>query len=530
MELFYLDKENMGKIIKIVASTIISIALITVITGTAIIILIDPNEYKNKILTMIEMQTGSKFMMGKVKWGMVGSNLGLVIRNVSLITNPAISQIPIFEIDKMELGLDILPLLHKKVSINRMIIEGGKFKLTTNGAQNNWSFPNNSKLEKVNYSLKLHEIKILNSSFSYNNTVNNLSANLQQINLNLSPTIDGNISYYAQSDLLSLNNVKFNLNDTVSGELDLSYADDLYNINYTTTQFSLLQLARSLGINTLPTIFNSKQLEQISVSSNISGTDKNLNINSTQITTKDSLIAIKATVNSFTPISGYDSIQINHLNINDYIDLNGYRLKATNLNSQGNFIERNNQIYADQDLDIENLTLYGYNLHSLSLKIATILSNPMKIISVPLTITQIQNSIAAANTKGQKNLNIISNLGHLSSRVTYTGKIIENHQLVLSGPDLRANANGKLNTDTNYINYQVNAQFVADPNSLTGKIIYPATISGPITNPNNSVDWTSVNKQIAQNLSGSLINTGKDVGKATGSTVEKIGNKIKSWF
>lgn len=238
MELFYLDKENMGKIIKIVASTIISIALITVITGTAIIILIDPNEYKNKILTMIEMQTGSKFMMGKVKWGMVGSNLGLVIRNVSLITNPAISQIPIFEIDKMELGLDILPLLHKKVSINRMIIEGGKFKLTTNGAQNNWSFPNNSKLEKVNYSLKLHEIKILNSSFSYNNTVNNLSANLQQINLNLSPTIDGNISYYAQSDLLSLNNVKFNLNDTVSGELDLSYADDLYNINYTTTQFS----------------------------------------------------------------------------------------------------------------------------------------------------------------------------------------------------------------------------------------------------------------------------------------------------
>jgi hypothetical protein len=108
--------------------------------------------------------------------------------------------------------------------------------------------------------------------------------------------------------------------------------------------------------------------------------------------------------------------------------------------------------------------------------------------------------------------------------------MIENHQLVLSGPDLRANANGKLNTDTNYINYQVNAQFVADPNSLTGKIIYPATISGPITNPNNSVDWTSVNKQIAQNLSGSLINTGKDVGKATGSTVEKIGNKIKSWF
>jgi hypothetical protein len=210
--------------------------------------------------------------------------------------------------------------------------------------------------------------------------------------------------------------------------------------------------------------------------------------------------------------------------------LNGYRLKATNLNSQGNFIERNNQIYADQDLDIENLTLYGYNLHSLSVKIATILSNPMKIISVPLTITQIQNSIAAANTKGQKNLNIISNLGHLSSKVTYTGKMIENHQLVLSGPDLRANANGKLNTDTNYINYQVNAQFVADPNSLTGKIIYPATISGPITNPNNSVDWTSVNKQIAQNLSGSLINTGKDVGKATGSTVEKIGNKIKSWF
>lgn len=268
----------------------------------------------------------------------------------------------------------------------------------------------------------------------------------------------------------------------------------------------------------------------MTVSSNISGTNKNLNISNIQITTPDSQIRGKVTVNSFNPISGYNSIQINYLDIADYINLNGYRLKASNFTSQGNFVERDKQIYADQDVAIQNLILYGYNLHSLSVKIATILSNPVKIISVPLTITQIQDSIAAANTKGQKNLAITSNLGRLTSKVTYTGKTIENHNLVLSGPDLRANANGRLDIDRNYMNYQVNTQFVADPNSLTGKIIYPATISGRPDNPDNSIDWTSVNKQIAQNLGGSLINTSKEVGKATGSTVKKIGNTIKSWF
>ncbi|AUR51841.1 AsmA family protein [Aquella oligotrophica] len=520
----------MGKLLKILIGILISIVILFATVIVSIVTLVDPNQYKNTILAVIKKQTGSEFTMGNVKWGLVGSTLGLIINDVSLVTNPEINRSPIFTINRMELGLNLLPLLDKKVSINKMFIDNGKISLVSNGIQNNWSFPLNNKLDNVNYSLDLHEIKITNTSFAYTNFANNLAIGLQSINLTLSPTTIGSINYYSQSNLLSLNKVKFSLNNIVTGTLDLSYADNLFNLNYVTDSFSLIPLANSVGIDNLPKIFSSKQLQQMKVSSNISGTDKNLNISSIQITTPDSQIMAKATVNSFNPISGYNSIQINHLDIADYIDLNGYRLKASNLTSQGNFVERDKQIYADQDLAIQNLILYGYNLHNLSVKIATILSNPVKIISVPLTITQIQNSIAAANTKGQKNLAITSTLGHLTSKVTYTGKTIENHNLVLSGPDLRANANGKLDINKNYMNYQVNAQFVADPNSLTGKIIYPATISGRPDSPDDSIDWTSVNKQIVQNLGGSLIQTGKDVGKATDSTVKKISNKIKSWF
>lgn len=520
----------MGKSLKILTGILVVIIILFATVAVGIVTLVDPNQYKNTILAVIKKQTGSEFSMGNVKWGLVGPTLGLIINDVSLVTNPEINRSPIFTINQMELGLNLLPLLDKKISINKMFIDNGKINLVTNEVQNNWSFPLNNKLDSVTYSLDLHEIKITNTSFAYTNLVNNLSTSLQNINLILSPTTIGSINYYSQSNLLSLNKVKFNLNNLVTGTLDLSYADNLFNLNYSTDSFALIPLANSIGISNLPKIFSSKQLQQMTVSSNISGTDKNLNISNIQITTPDSQIRGKVTVNSFNPISGYNSIQINYLDIADYINLNGYRLKASNFTSQGNFVERDKQIYADQDVAIQNLILYGYNLHSLSVKIATILSNPVKIISVPLTITQIQDSIAAANTKGQKNLAITSNLGRLTSKVTYTGKTIENHNLVLSGPDLRANANGRLDIDRNYMNYQVNTQFVADPNSLTGKIIYPATISGRPDNPDNSIDWTSVNKQIAQNLGGSLINTSKEVGKVTGSTVKKIGNTIKSWF
>jgi hypothetical protein len=91
---------------------------------------------------------------------------------------------------------------------------------------------------------------------------------------------------------------------------------------------------------------------------------------------------------------------------------------------------------------------------------------------------------------------------------------------------VHASGNGVLNNNNSYLSARINAQFVAAPNSLTGKIVYPVSINGNQT----TIDWSSVSTQLSKNLGSSLIDTGKQVGGTTGSVAKNIGNKIKSWF
>jgi|GEM_PF-2481016 len=518
-----------GKII-----IITGISLFVLVTGiiTALITLTNPNQYKSIATQIVEQQTGAKLEVGDIRWGIIDGNLGLVINDVSLIMNPSINKVPLITAKSIDAGVSLIQLLHGQFNINNLVINGGNFNLYTDGTISNWKFARApvKDTNQRNYIINLHGIKISNSVLSYTNTSKKLILNFININADLETTSNGSINYYTEANLLVIDKAKFELNKIIAGDFNFNFSDDIYNGSISTQIFSLQQLANSLGINKLPQWAKSNQLDLLALNGNFNGSAKNLNLSNISLTTPDSKINIKATINSFDPLEGFNSITVDQADVADYIPLKGYRLKIKDMISKGTFSEHNNKLVSEQNVDIANLVLYGYNLHSLSLKIATILSDPLKIISVPQTVIQIQNSIAAANNKGAKNLNLTSNLGHLSSHVNYSETMLETNQLLLSGPDLRASANGSIDTKNNYMSYQVNAQFMSAPNTLTGKIIYPATINGPIDNPQNSINWNSVSRQIAEDLGGSIINTGKNVGKATGSTMEKIGSKIKSWF
>ena len=136
-----------------------------------------------------------------------------------------------------------------------------------------------------------------------------------------------------------------------------------------------------------------------------------------------------------------------------------------------------------------------------------------------------------ANTKlivapGDKNLTLASNLGNLTTNLTYSNQQLNFTQLQLNGPDLRLNGNANINTTNNYLIANLNAQFVADPNTLTSKVIYPITINGN----SSKINWNSVNQQIANNLGSSIIESGKNITKSTGSAIENIAHSIKNWF
>ncbi len=523
------------KWLKIIIGGVITFIVLLIALVAGIILFVDPNHYKPVVISVIEDSTGAKLDVGKIHWGFT-PELSLVAENIVFDSQTGITKTLLLKLAKADCSLELMPLLHGNIAINKLTLEGLNINLVTNGVKNNWTLAaktatNGSIEPQTNYQVQLSSLKISRSNISYTDLAKHDQFSLNNLNITFEDNDKGPISFLTNANILSLNNISYSINDIVNGKIDFNYSPNNFTGSITTNKFVVNNLLASLGI-AKKKMFIPAPWQNFGFSLNFNGTPNTLVINNTNVFLGKSIINIALNIANFTPLSATNQITIDKIELADFVPLSGYQLLLSNVNMKGSLAKsKSNSLNAHQDLNVGNLTLYGYNLHSLSLKIATILSNPLKIISIPVTIDQIKSSLNAANTSGPKNLNLVSNLGHLtSSSMDYQNGVLVTPRISLNGPDLRVNANGKVDTNRNYLDYRLNAQFVADPTTLTGKIVYPVTMVGALNNPNTEVNWNSVNSQIAANLGSTITNTGKSVGKATDSTLNKIGKTIKGWF
>lgn len=513
-----------NKWLKKILIGILVLMTVLIVSVLALITLVNPNQYKPLVINQIRATTGANMTIGNLRWKFF-PQLGIKADDVSVQTNSGLNQIPLLHVNSGALFLQILPLFHGQAIIEKVVVNGIQINLVTKQGQNNWNF-NPTTNNNSNFLLTLSKINLQNVNINYLNASTNQQIAINNLNIEASTYNDGKILYFSNNNLINIHKVNFKINSILDGNLDLSYDGNTYTGAIDTKKFSLPELLASCNLNGSSVAAAPWKNLRI-VSANFSGNSNSLQLTNSQLELGSSTITTTAQISSFSPLVIANDTYIDHLEASEFVPLKGYHLKLSDLHSRGGIAGTSmSSLVANQDLQISNLTLYGYDLNHLSAQIGTILSNPLKIITIPVTVNQIQASVKAAAGSDRKNLNLVSNLGSLSGHLNYRAPQLQFSPLYLNGPALRASGNAIVNTKNQLVNAAINAQFVAAPNSLTGKIVYPVTI----TANRATINWTSVSSQLTKNIGNSLIDSGKDVGNATVNTTKKIGSTIKSWF
>lgn len=510
--------------LKFITLFLVILLLIIAISVTLLVTIVDPNRYKSVISDAIMQQTGAKLEIESITWGIFPS-LGLVSHNLKLTTSPKKMPTQLLELSQGEITLQILPLFHGGIYADKVILDGLTLNLAAdNKTLNNWSFnfPSTSRSSN-NYQVTLSSLEIRNFTLKYTN----LDTHKEFILPVKSFIANGDITYSTESNNVTFKQTKIDINDNLTGKFNFDYSNHQYSGSLDTKPFNLGLLIESLGLLKAK-ILSNENFSRVTLNGNFIGNHNSLSVPNARFNFGQSVANLSINIASFSPLKLNNYLQIESLEATDFIPFNGNKLLLKNIRMNGAIKEiHNNTIAASQLLQIANLKLSGYNLHSLALEIAHILNNPIRVIEISVAISQIKNSIRSITSKGNKNLAITSDLGSMSTNIYYDEQRLNLSNLSLNGPEIMVNGfiNSKPNVK-NSIDGKLNARFVADPDTLTGKVIYPIYIKNSARN----IDWNSVSRQITINVGSSIGSAGKRVGAATGSTLKTIGKKIKGWF
>lgn len=512
-----------NKWLKKIIVSFIALITISIIAALSLIVLVNPNQYKSLIINQVKTATGANLKIGNLRWKFF-PQLGIKADDVSLQNNSELNQAPLLHVDSSALFLQILPLFHGQAIIDKVAVNGMQINLVADQFQNNWTFKSMAG-NNNNFLLTLSKINLQNVNVRYLNVDRKQQITINNLNIEANTHDDGKILYFSNNNLINLHKVNFKINSILDGRLDFSYNGNTYSGSIDTKRFSLPELLTSCNLD--GAAVTAAPWQKLVINATFTGNNDSLRLNTSRIELGSSTITTTAQVSSFSPLVIANDTYINNLEASDFVPLKGYRLKLADLHSHGSISGTSPaSLVANQDLQISNLTLYGYDLNHLSAQIGTILSNPLKIVTIPVTVSQIQSSVRAAAGSNRKDLNLRSNLGSLTAHLNYNAPLLRVSQIFLTGPALRASGNAIVNIKNQQVNAAINAQFVAAPNSLTGKIVYPVTITGNQA----TINWSSVSSQLTKNIGNSLIDSGKEAGNATVNTAKKIGSTIKSWF
>lgn len=183
--------------LKILAGLIILLIILAMAAYFALTRWINPNDFKPKIIQIVQQETGRTLTMpGDLSWSFF-PNLGIHIGDAALSNPPGFGQPTFAEIDSANLFVDWGALLHGHIVANSIAVNGLELHLISNGTQNNWTFPSTSPSSgdasaaaKTSLSLMLQEVDLNNASITYDNNqakshyvVNNLNVEIPDFSL-----------------------------------------------------------------------------------------------------------------------------------------------------------------------------------------------------------------------------------------------------------------------------------------------------------------------------------------------------------
>jgi AsmA protein len=132
--------------VKIAGIVVGALLGLVVIGAIAIVMLVDPNDYRDDIAKLVQQKTGRPLEIR----GKLGLKLfpwiALEVNDVRLGNPPGYGDDPFLTVTSANVGVKLLPLLHKQVEVRRVSIDGLSVTLVSRSAeQNNWKDLSESK-------------------------------------------------------------------------------------------------------------------------------------------------------------------------------------------------------------------------------------------------------------------------------------------------------------------------------------------------------------------------------------------------
>jgi len=131
------------KIAGIVVGALIGLVVIGIV---AILLIVDPNDYRDDIAKLVQEKTGRPLeIRGKLDLK-IFPWLALNIHDVTLGNPPAYGKEPFLTVQTASVGVKLMPLLKKQVQVSRVAVEGLSVTLVSRGKEeNNWKDLGESK-------------------------------------------------------------------------------------------------------------------------------------------------------------------------------------------------------------------------------------------------------------------------------------------------------------------------------------------------------------------------------------------------
>ena len=129
----------MGKVLKILAILVVVLVLVVAGGAAAIVMLVDPNDYRDEIEAAVEENTGRELTLG----GDIGLSvfpwLGLTLNDARLSNAPGFGDMPFAEVGEVEIRVKLLPLLSNTLEMETARLVGLKVNLARDDAgHTNW--------------------------------------------------------------------------------------------------------------------------------------------------------------------------------------------------------------------------------------------------------------------------------------------------------------------------------------------------------------------------------------------------------
>lgn len=494
------------KILKVLLWLCIISILLGVIAAFAVIKMINPNNFKQQISAQVQTSTGRKLdLKGDIGWSLFPW-LGLQINDATLSNPPNFDQGAFAHINQAKVAVKLLPLFDHKVLIDSIKLDGIDINLVKNNkGVGNWEgfVDDNSTQQqaktkdkaipsKQDLTFSVNAIDITNSRVSWNDkqTKKNIEVN----------NFEFHGKDFAENKAIPLQ-VQFNVKDAdMSGPIQITGLL-IVNSQQDIDQFQQLKLTAQLKGASLPnqqlnlallgdaTINGAQNTAQGNVhADNLQvGDFKADNVN-TKFTLRPGSIAFNPITaqmyqgnyngNIFIITRGKEARSVSYSELKNiqvapllhdlghitYLKVTGTGNITAKLSAQGNAAKA---ILKDID---------GQGTFALN-------NGILEGINIPYWIDAGQ-SILRKQLPSLPSFPQQTAFGNLTGSFTLNNGVVENNDLLLLGPNLRANGKGSADLTAQKINYVLNAQLLdRDTSDVKGSII-PIKITGSFDHPN----------------------------------------------